>query len=74
MINENLTPGDIIPADLPAKQKSRVFNPDVRPEAILERLQTLRDLSRACQMLGRAKRLGKSTEIDRASSGPPSDP
>jgi hypothetical protein len=74
MINENLTPGDIIPADLQSKQKSRVFNPDMRPEAILERLQTMSDLSRACQMFGRAKRLGKSMEIDRASIGPPSDP
>lgn len=74
MVNENLAPGDIMPADLQSKQKSRVFNPDMRPGAILERLQTMSDLSRACQMLGRAERLGKSTEIDLASSAPPSDP
>lgn len=37
----------------------------MRPAAILERLKIMRDLSRVCQALGQAKRIGMTAEVER---------
>ena len=41
------------------KNRSRGFSSQMTPESIGERLQIMSDLSRACNELGRAKRIGK---------------
>ncbi|HAC91654.1 MAG TPA: hypothetical protein DCF63_13660 [Planctomycetaceae bacterium] len=45
------------------KNRSRNFGKSMTAEAILERLQTMSDLSRFCHELGQAKRIGKVNEL-----------
>lgn len=52
------------PSDPDPKSRSRGISIDMSSAAILERLKIMSDLSRACQALGQAKRLGKTLEID----------
>ncbi len=65
-MDESQAPEAALPNDYDFKTLSRGISVDMRPEAILQRLQIMSDLSRACQVLGQAKRLGRTAEISPA--------
>lgn len=47
----------------PTKKLSRCINTSMTSEAILERLQTMSELSRFCFQLGQARRIGKVSDL-----------
>lgn len=63
MVNEPLEQGNSFHIDVSSKRRSRGIGNSMTPQAILERLQIMSDLSRACQELGQAKRIGKVQDI-----------
>ena len=62
-MNEPIEQGNSFPTDIRSKCRSRGIGNSMTPKAILERLQIMSDLSRACQELGQAKRIGKVKDI-----------
>lgn len=62
-MNEPLEHGNSLSTDIHSKRRSRGIGNSMTPEAIMERLQIMSDLSRACQELGQAKRIGKVIDI-----------
>ncbi|MDP1560513.1 MAG: hypothetical protein Q8M16_03865 [Pirellulaceae bacterium] len=61
---EPLHSGDQQPNNTDLKTRSRGVSTDMSSAAILERLKIMSDLSRACQALGQAKRVGKTLELE----------
>lgn len=62
-MNEPLEQDKSHSSDIRSKRRSRGISNSMTPEAIWERLQIMSDLSRACQELGQAKRIGKVMDI-----------
>ena len=62
-MNEPLDKGSSFYLDIRSKCRSRGIGNSMTPKVILERLQIMSDLSRACQELGQAKRIGKVKDI-----------
>lgn len=50
------------PIEPDPKSRSRGIGIDMSPAAIQERLKIMSDLSRGCQALGQAKRIGKASD------------
>jgi hypothetical protein len=62
-MNESPIPSSSAHPSDATKKLSRCISHNMAPQAILDRLQAMSDLSNFCYELGQSKRIGKASEL-----------